>query len=96
VTFVYEVMEPRKFAIKPQPSENEQLMMPTSDAGVGHPAQQVDQMSITLFTTRLHDAGVELRISRSIVEAHGGRLRAAISQGASFHFALLTAVEAHK
>jgi signal transduction histidine kinase len=67
-----------------------------SDTAVGLPPQQADQVFNAFYTTKPHGTGMGLRISRSIVESHGGRLWAADSspRGASFHFALLTKIEA--
>jgi PAS domain S-box-containing protein len=93
-----DVAGPRELAIKSQRAKNEQLMVSVSDTGIGLPAQQVDQIFNAFFTTKPHGTGMGLRISRSIVEAHGGRLWAANNspRGASFYFALPTSVEAHK
>jgi PAS domain S-box-containing protein len=93
-----DVAGPRELAIKSQRADNDQLMVSVSDTGVGLPAQQVDQIFNAFFTTKPHGTGMGLRISRSIVEAHGGRLWAADNspRGASFYFALPTAVEAHE
>ena len=78
----------RELAIKSQRAENEQLMVSVSDTGVGLPPQQTDQIFNAFFTTKPHGTGMGLRISRSIVESHGGRLWAADNspRGASFHF----------
>jgi signal transduction histidine kinase len=43
-------------------------------AGVGLPAGQADQIFNPFFTTKPHGTGMGLRISRSIIESHGGRL----------------------
>jgi C4-dicarboxylate-specific signal transduction histidine kinase len=87
----------RALTIKSQRAEDEQLMVLVSDTGVGLPSQQGDQIFNAFFTTKHHGTGMGLRISRSIVEAHGGRLWAADNspRGASFHFTLPTKAEAH-
>ena len=86
----------RELAIKSQPAENEQLLVSVSDTGVGLPPQQAAQVFNAFFTTKPHGTGMGLRISRSIVESHGGRLWAADNspRGAIFHLSLPTKVEA--
>jgi C4-dicarboxylate-specific signal transduction histidine kinase len=86
----------RKLALKSQRRENEQILVTVSDTGVGLPPQQADQIFKAFFTTKPHGTGMGLSISRSIVESHGGRLWATDNspRGASFHFALLTKIEA--
>jgi PAS domain S-box-containing protein len=85
----------RELAIKSQLAEDEQLLVSVSDTGVGLPPQQADQIFNAFFTTKLSGTGMGLRISRSIVESHGGQLGAADNspRGASFHFTLPTKVE---
>jgi len=85
----------RELAIKSQRSANEQLMISVSDTGTGVPLQQADQIFNAFFTTKPHGTGMGLRISRSIVEAHGGRLWAADNclHGASFQLTLPIKVE---
>ena len=51
--------------------------MSVSDTGVGLPRQQADQIFNAFFTTKPEGTGMGLRISRSIIESHGGRLWAA-------------------
>src|SRR5882724_1475681 len=91
-----EVDGTRELAIKSQGAENEQVLVTTSDTGVGLPAQQGDQIFKAFFTTKSHGTGMGLSISRSIIESHGGRLWAADNspRGASFYFTLSTKVEA--
>ncbi len=86
----------RELAIKSQRDENEQVLVSVSDTGVGLPAQQADQIFKAFFTTKPNGTGMGLRISRSIVESHGGRLWADnnSSRGASFYFTLPTKAEA--
>src|SRR2546426_8168198 len=82
----------RELAIKSQRAEDRQLLISVSDTGVGLPRQQADQIFNAFFTTKLQGTGMGLRISRSIVESHGGRLWAADNsqRGASFYIALPT------
>jgi PAS domain S-box-containing protein len=80
----------RELTINSQRGENEQLVVSVSDTGVGLPPQQADQIFNAFFTTKPHGTGMGLRISRSIVESHGGRLWTADNspRGASFYFTL--------
>jgi len=89
-----DVNEPPELTIRSQPEE---LMVSVSDAGVGLPSQQEDHIFDAFFTTKRHGTGMGLRISRSIVESHGGRLWAANnpSRGATFHLTLPTKVAIH-
>jgi PAS domain S-box-containing protein len=85
----------RELAIKSQRAANEELLMSVSDTGVGLPGQQAEQIFTAFFTTKSHGTGMGLRISRSIVESHGGRLwaRGNSPRGASFYFTLPIKVE---
>jgi PAS domain S-box-containing protein len=86
----------RELNIKSERAEGEQLVVCVSDSGVGLPPREADQIFNAFFTTKSHGTGMGLRISRSIVESHGGRLWAADNspRGASFYFTLSTKVEA--
>jgi signal transduction histidine kinase len=76
----------RELAIKSQRAENEQLLVSVSDT-VGLP-QQADQIFEAFFTTKPHGTSMGLRICRSIVGSHGGRLWTAnnSARGANFCF----------
>jgi C4-dicarboxylate-specific signal transduction histidine kinase len=88
----------RELVIKSHRAENEQLLVTVSDTGVGLPQQHADQIFNAFFTTKSHGTGLGLRISRSIVESHGGRLWAAGNspRGASFCFTLPSKVGAQE
>ena len=87
----------RELAIKSEQAQSGHLLVSISDTGVGLPPQQADQIFNAFFTTKPHGTGMGLRISRSIVESHGGRLWAAgnAPRGASFYFSLPLQAEAH-
>ena len=91
-----EVVGTRELTVKSQRTEKEEVLVSVSDTGVGLPPQQSDQIFNAFFTTKPHGTGMGLRISRSIVESHGGRLWAADNSphGASFCFTLPTKIEA--
>ncbi|KAA0889962.1 sensor histidine kinase [Pusillimonas sp. ANT_WB101] len=46
------------------------------DHGNGVPKRYLDQLFDTYFTTKMHGLGLGLPIVRSIVESHGGRIKA--------------------
>jgi signal transduction histidine kinase len=64
---------------------------------VGLPAEQTEQIFKAFFTTKPNGTGMGLRISRSIIESHGGRLWAADNspRGAMFQFTLPATAAAH-
>ena len=88
----------RELVIKAQRTENDQLLVSFSDTGVGLPVLESDQIFNAFFTTKPQGTGMGLRISRSIIESHGGRLWAANNspRGATFHLALPTKVDAQE
>jgi signal transduction histidine kinase len=93
-----DVDDTRELAIKSQRAENEEVVVSVTDSGVGLPPQQAEQIFNAFFTTKPQGTGMGLRISRSIIESHGGRLWAADNspRGASFYFTLLNKLEAHE
>ncbi len=91
-----EVDRARELFIKSQRADNDQVLVSVSDTGVGLPPGQADQIFNAFFTTKPHGTGMGLRVCRSIVESHGGRLWTVENStgGASFHFALPTKIAA--
>jgi signal transduction histidine kinase len=91
-----DVDETRELTIQSQLGEDDHVLISVSDTGVGLPPQQADKIFNAFFTTKTHGTGMGLRISRSIVESHGGRLWAADNspRGARFQFTLPTATVA--
>jgi PAS domain S-box-containing protein len=71
-------------------TDDRQLLISVSDTGTGLPAEQADQIFGAFFTTKHGGSGMGLTISRSIIEAHGGRLWADANakRGATFYFTL--------
>jgi PAS domain S-box-containing protein len=70
------------------------LLVRLHDRGVGFKPADTHRLFEAFYTTKPQGMGMGLRISRSIVEAHGGRLWASpnAGPGATFFFALPTAV----
>jgi len=87
----------RELVIQSRRDENEQFLVSVSDTGPGFPPQFAEQIFDPFFTTKPHGTGMGLRISRSIIESHGGRLWAVGSPGcgATFHMNLPAAIPGH-
>jgi PAS domain S-box-containing protein len=85
----------RELTIKSRRAENEEVAVSVTDSGVGLPPQHTEKIFNAFFTTKPHGTGMGLRISRSIVESHGGRLWAAgnTPRGATFYFTLPTKLD---
>jgi len=80
----------RELAIHSQRADDHQVKVTISDTGMGLPPRHEDKIFHAFFTTKPNGTGMGLRISRSIIEAHGGRLWASDNspRGACFHLTL--------
>jgi PAS domain S-box-containing protein len=80
----------RELWIKSRPHEAETVLVSVQDNGVGLAAEGLERVLEAFYTTKAEGIGIGLSISRSIIEAHGGRLWPAANnaQGATFHFTL--------
>jgi PAS domain S-box-containing protein len=81
---------PRELTIRSQPHDGEHVTLAVHDTGVGIDPNHLDRLFNAFFTTKPGGMGMGLSISRSIVEAHGGRLSATANEphGAIFHVSL--------
>jgi C4-dicarboxylate-specific signal transduction histidine kinase len=78
----------RELVIRSQQVANDEVTVSVSDTGVGLRADETTQIFEPFFTTKLHGMGMGLSVSRSIVEAHGGRLWAAANAPCGVSFCL--------
>jgi len=71
-------------------SRDRSVTVTVSDRGVGIPRDGLENVFQAFFTTKPHGLGLGLAISRSIVEAHGGRLwvERHAERGVTFGFVL--------
>ena len=81
---------PREIVLKSETQEPDRIVISVSDSGVGIDPANADQIFNPFFTNKPGGMGMGLAISRSIVEAHGGKLWAESNgvAGATFHFSL--------
>jgi signal transduction histidine kinase len=68
----------------------DEVLVVVRDSGPGLDHTPLDRLFDAFYTTKSHGLGMGLAISRSIVEAHGGRLQAIPNSpgGAIFQFSL--------
>jgi C4-dicarboxylate-specific signal transduction histidine kinase len=80
----------RKLVVKSEISDQGQVLVSVRDTGVGLDAHQLEKVFEAFFTTKPEGVGMGLSISRTIIEAHGGRLWATLNTGpgATFQFTL--------
>jgi signal transduction histidine kinase len=67
-----------------------EVLITVRDSGPGLDPQRLNRLFDAFYTTKPQGLGMGLAISRSIIEAHGGRLwaKANVPQGAVFQFTL--------
>jgi len=83
---------PRELLIGSRKSESKGVTVSVEDSGPGLNPESLGHLFTAFYTTKPKGMGMGLAISRSIIEAHGGRLWATANdeRGATFQFTLPT------
>ena len=86
---------PRELLIRTERDEENHVRLSVKDSGVGFAPQTAEKIFEPFYTTKTDGMGIGLSISRSIVEAHQGRLWATPNDGpgATFSFAIPCTLE---
>ena len=81
---------PRELMVGSAKDESQGVLVAVRDSGPGLDPESLDRIFTAFYTTKPQGMGMGLAISRSIIEAHGGRLWAAPNDGpgATFQFTL--------
>ena len=80
----------RELLIRSRRNGSNEVLVAVQDSGVGLQSEGLDHLFKAFFTTKPKGMGMGLAISRSIIEAHGGKLWASPNDGpgATFQFTL--------
>jgi signal transduction histidine kinase len=81
---------PRELHIKTERYEGNQVRLSVKDSGIGFTPHAADKIFEAFYTTKSDGMGIGLSVSRSIIEAHQGRLWATPNDGpgCTFSFAI--------
>jgi C4-dicarboxylate-specific signal transduction histidine kinase len=81
---------PRELLVSTRNQGSDQIIVSIRDSGIGFDPGSLDELFKPFVTTKANGMGMGLSISRSIVEAHGGKLSGAPNRehGATFRFSL--------
>ena len=81
---------PRELLIRTELADGNGVRLSVRDSGIGFSHQAADKLFEAFYTTKTDGMGMGLSISRSIIEAHNGRLWATANDGpgATFSFAI--------
>jgi C4-dicarboxylate-specific signal transduction histidine kinase len=72
----------RELRIRTREHGLDQILVAVEDSGTGIEPEKIDQVFNAFFTTKPDGLGMGLRICRSIIEQHGGRIWASRNSGA--------------
>jgi signal transduction histidine kinase len=81
---------PRELLVGSGTDKSQGVLVSVRDSGPGLDPKSLDHLFDAFYTTKPHGLGMGLAISRSLIEAHGGRLWATANapHGAVFQFTL--------
>jgi PAS domain S-box-containing protein len=81
---------PRRLLIRTEHDEVDHVRLSVQDAGVGFGPEGSERLFEAFYTTKSEGMGIGLSVSRSIIESHGGYLRAQAndSPGVTFAFSI--------
>jgi PAS domain S-box-containing protein len=78
---------PRELLIKTESDDGKNVKLTVRDTGAGFAPEAADRLFDSFYTTKDDGMGVGLSVSRSIVEAHRGRIWASANDGPGSSFA---------
>jgi len=67
-------------------TSHDEIEFQVADTGAGIPIERLEHLFDSFYTSKAHGMGLGLSIARSIVEAHGGRIRAENNRGGGATF----------
>ena len=81
---------PRELLVRTEREREDRVRLSVKDVGVGFQPQHADKLFEAFYTTKGDGMGIGLHVSRSIIEAHHGRLWAQANDGpgATFFFSI--------
>jgi len=80
---------PRELLIRTQRDQGNQVRLSVKDSGVGFTPQVAGKIFEAFYTTKSEGMGIGLSVSRSIIEAHHGRLWATPNDGPGCTFSFV-------
>lgn len=86
----------RNLLIETRKYERDNILIAVKDSGIGLDSNNLDRIFEAFYTTKEEGMGMGLSISRSIIEAHGGRLWANPNDGAGATFQFTLPVDMEK
>ena len=80
---------PRELLIRTERDEDDRVRLMVKDVGVGFAPHAADRLFESFYTTKTAGMGIGLSVSRSIIDAHEGRLWAALNDGPGCTFSFV-------
>jgi signal transduction histidine kinase len=84
----------RVLRIRTEEQHSRSIVVLVQDSGVGINPEHLSRMFEAFYTTKVQGIGMGLTISRSIIEAHGGRLWAVANDGSGSTFCFTLPIDA--